>query len=290
MRILLSEGSGLTSRQVATRLGELGHEVEILSSEPFCLTRFTRHVRKVNSVPPFGGAPLAWLEAAERVVQARHIDLLFPTQEQVAVLSALADERRVPTIVPTFKALRRVQDKISASRTLAELAIPQPVSVVAQTARDLDAVRTFPVFVKHPIGTASSGVRRADNRAELEIAANALGLGACELLVQQQSTGMLAMVQAVADRGRLVACHANLRLREGAGGGAALKESVVLPAMARHLDKLMSALGWHGALSVDVIVTPDEAGDRRQSEAGRADERLSMRGRPRRCHACARKK
>jgi hypothetical protein len=30
MRILLSDGSGLTSRQVATRLGELGHEVEIL--------------------------------------------------------------------------------------------------------------------------------------------------------------------------------------------------------------------------------------------------------------------
>ena len=30
MRILLSEGSGLTSRQVAGRLGALGHEVEFL--------------------------------------------------------------------------------------------------------------------------------------------------------------------------------------------------------------------------------------------------------------------
>ncbi len=32
MRVLLTENAGLTSRQVATRLGELGHEVEVLSS------------------------------------------------------------------------------------------------------------------------------------------------------------------------------------------------------------------------------------------------------------------
>jgi ATP-grasp domain len=257
MRILLSEGSGLTSRQVATRLGELGHDVEILSSTPVCLTRFTRHVSKVHAVPPFGRAPLAWLDAAERIAVARHADLLFPTQEQVAVLSALAGECRVRTIVPSFKALRRVQDKVSAGRTLAELAIPQPVSIVARTAADLEAVTAFPVFVKQPIGTASRGVRRAETRVELEIAARTLGLGACELLVQQQSTGMLAMVQAVADKGRLVACHANLRLREGAGGGAALKESVALPAVARDVDRLVSALGWHGALSMDVIIAPD---------------------------------
>ena len=43
MRILLSEGSGLTSRQVATRLGELGHEVEVLSSTQICLPVYTSH-------------------------------------------------------------------------------------------------------------------------------------------------------------------------------------------------------------------------------------------------------
>jgi hypothetical protein len=37
MRILLSEGSGLTSRQVAGQLGSLGHTVEILSSSKICL-------------------------------------------------------------------------------------------------------------------------------------------------------------------------------------------------------------------------------------------------------------
>jgi hypothetical protein len=64
MRILLSEGSGLTSRQVAGQLGSLGHEVEILSSSKICLTRFTRHVRAVHdaagAVGPYAVTPEAW--------------------------------------------------------------------------------------------------------------------------------------------------------------------------------------------------------------------------------------
>src|SRR5262252_9178612 len=100
MRVLLSEGSGLTSRQVAGRLSELGHEVEVLSSTPLCLTRFTRHLRAVHPVPRFGEAPFAWLEAAQRVAAERNADLLFPTQEQVAVLSAFQHTLAVPTLVP----------------------------------------------------------------------------------------------------------------------------------------------------------------------------------------------
>jgi predicted ATP-grasp superfamily ATP-dependent carboligase len=126
MRVLLSEGSGLTSRQVATRLGELGHTVELLSSSALCLSRFTRHVHKVHRVTAFGDAPRAWLDAAMRVAQARRMDLLFPTQEQVTVLSAFGEQLPVPSIVPAFSALRRVQDKLSAYRTLRELGLPQP--------------------------------------------------------------------------------------------------------------------------------------------------------------------
>lgn len=97
MRVLLSEGSGLTSRQVATRLGALGHHVEILSSSQICLTRFTRYVRKVHPVPRFGLDPLGWLDAAQAIAKARAIDFLFPTQEQVAILSARRERLQVAT-------------------------------------------------------------------------------------------------------------------------------------------------------------------------------------------------
>ena len=110
MRVLLSEGSGLTSRQVATRLGALGHHVEVLSSTPFCLTRFTRHVRALHRVPRFADDPMAWFAAANRIARLRAIDVLLPTQEQVAVLSAQRSRLEVATVVPDFAALRR-QDR-----------------------------------------------------------------------------------------------------------------------------------------------------------------------------------
>jgi predicted ATP-grasp superfamily ATP-dependent carboligase len=255
MRILLTEGSGLTSRQVAGRLGTLGHEVEILSSSKFCLTRFTRHVSRVHDVPRFGLDPFGWLAAAERIAGERKIDLLFPTQEQVTVLSARQKSLRIATVVPPFASLARVQDKISALRTLTAIGAPQPDSLVISSADDLARVAAYPVFVKRPVSTASSGVRRAANAQELGAAARELGLGRTGLIVQALVAGPLAMVQAVADRGRLIAHHACLRLREGVGGGASLKESIDLPGLADMLARLVAALDWHGALSLDVIVT-----------------------------------
>jgi hypothetical protein len=62
------------------------------------------------------------------------------------------------------------------------------------------------------------------------------------------------MVQAVAERGRLVAHHACLRLREGVSGGASMKESIALPGLPDMLARLVAALDWHGALSMDLIV------------------------------------
>ena len=80
MRVLLSEGSGLTSRQVATRLGDLGHHVELLSATRICLARFT-HVRKIHPVPRVGREPLAWFDATSAIAKARGIDIRFPTHE-----------------------------------------------------------------------------------------------------------------------------------------------------------------------------------------------------------------
>ena len=195
MRILLSEGSGLTSRQTALRLGDLGHQVELLSSTGVCLARFTRHVRAVHRVPAFGVDPFAWLDAALEIAERRKVDLLFPTQEQVTVLSAQQRRLTVPTIVPPFAALRRVQDKISAYRTLQELEAPQPPTFVISGAADLVRVTSFPVFLKQPVSTASSGVRRVESPQALAETAEAMGLGSAELIAQTQVIGPLAMLR-----------------------------------------------------------------------------------------------
>ena len=147
-----------------------------------------------------------------------------------------------------------MQDKISAYRTLVEIGAPQPRTIEIANPADLERVVDFPVFVKRPISTASSGVRQAKTRDELVMAANDLGLGFDPLIAQIQVTGPFAMVQAVADRGRLIAYHANLRVKEGIGGGAAIKQSVTIRGLAGILVDMVSSLEWHGGLSMDLTI------------------------------------
>jgi hypothetical protein len=266
MKILLSDGSGLTARQVAGRLSGSGHRVEVLSPDGLCLCRFTRHVRRVHRVPSYGADPLGWLDAALTVYRAGGFDLLFPTQEQVAALSHAAGrlaDGGIRTAVPPFEAVRAVQDKVSASATLGALSIPQPRTAFVGSADDLRAWPDLPVFVKVPVGTATTGVRRIASAAALRSAAAELeAAGAFTgggVVAQEPAAGPLVMAQSVFARGRMVAAHANIRAREGPGGGASHKRSLDDPAaVTKHLESLGQSLRWHGGLSADAILT--EAG------------------------------
>jgi hypothetical protein len=257
MLVLLSDGAGLTSRQCATLLSAAGHRVEALSPEKVCLCGLTRHVRAVHRVPGLGADPHRWLDAALAVAARRQADLLLPVQEQVTVMSLMRDRIAATgllTAVPDFAALRQVQDKVSAYRTLARLGLPQPPAAVVTSPDDLVGVGPLPVFVKTPIGTASSGVRRIASERDLCRYAARLD-GRQPVLVQQPAAGALAMVQSVFAHGELVAFHACQRVREGASGGASHKLGLRLPAARAHMATLGQALNWHGALSADVILT-----------------------------------
>ena len=264
MRVLLTDGSGLTSKQVAHRLGTLGHRVEVLAPNGLCLSRFSRYVRNVHPVPAYGPDPFAWLEEALSVWATGEFDVLFPTQEQVAVLSFDHDrltDAGVTTVVPGFDALAAVQDKVSAHRTLSRLDLPRPEAAVVSSAGELADYGDLPAFVKIPIGTATSGVHLVRSRTEVADVASALaGDGAFDggaVLVQRPVSGPLVMVQGVFDRGELVAFHACERLAEGTNGGASHKQGVSLPATRHHLEALGATLGWQGGLSVDVMVGAD---------------------------------
>jgi hypothetical protein len=188
------------------------------------------------------------LDTALDVYRSGRFDLLFPTQEQVAVLSWAKNRlgpSGVSTVVPPFVALAEVQDKLAAAAALRRLAIPQP-----ESATGAEQWHRFPAFVKDPIGTASGGVRRVSSRSELLQAAEGR-----RVLVQAEAKGPLVMCQSVFDQGSLVAFHASERIAEGASGGASHKRSVSLPDVRHFFEVLGSDLQWHGALSADVILS-----------------------------------
>lgn len=257
-RILLSEGSSLSSREAITALGLAGHRVELVSSDPICLGRFSHFVARVHRTPASGADPDGYLAAVIEVVKTGNIDALLPVHEQ-AYLFAAARKQLPPSLgiaLADFEAFEQVQSKASLADLLTRLKVPQPKTDIVRSADEFAAERPFPFFVKAAFGTASAGVWRiadARRRDALLVQLEAQNAFAEGLLVQAAVAGSLERTQAVFDRGRLVACHIYRQVVEGPGGGDVLKISVVSPGVRQTVERIGEALAWHGALSFDYI-------------------------------------
>src|SRR3984893_8993115 len=129
-RILLSEGSSLSSREAITALGLAGHRVELVSSDPWCLGRFSRFVRHVRHAPRPGIDPDGYLAAVIEVVERREIDALIPVHEQAYLFAAA--RQRLPAALGValaeFDAFEQVQSKAAFSRLLTRLDVPPPAT------------------------------------------------------------------------------------------------------------------------------------------------------------------
>lgn len=257
-KILLSEGSSLSSREAITALGLAGHRVELLSSDPLCLGRFSRFVRRVHRAPASGADPDGYLARVIETVEAGRIDALLPVHEQAYLFAAA--RRQLPSslgvALADFEAFEQVQSKARFAELLTRLKVPQPQTDVVHSANEFAADRPFPFFVKAAFGTASTGVWRVRDAHQRDALLpqleqhNAFAEG---LLVQAAVTGSLERTQSVFDRGRLVALHIYRQVVEGPGGGDVLKISVVSAAVREIVERIGQALGWHGALSFDYI-------------------------------------
>ena len=266
MKILLSDASGLTARQVATILSRRGQTVHVLSPPGITLTKCTSHVSQVHRVPPFGSDPYVWLDATLSIIKnekkkgdGEGFDVLICTQEQVTILSAEVERVRETGIriaVPDFMSLRRVMDKVSAREALREAGLRQPDSVVLSSTSELKDLDILPGYAKLPIATGSTGLRRVSNMQELKTVCqswHAFAEGG-KVLLQKEVKGPLLMICGIFSHGRLLTWHACLRVREGVNGGASIKVSCPLPLAEKELETFGRRLGWHGALSIEAII------------------------------------
>jgi predicted ATP-grasp superfamily ATP-dependent carboligase len=257
-KILLSEGSSLSAREAITVLGLAGHRVELVSSDPLCLGRFSRFVKPVHRLPASGADPDSYLAGVLDIVKTRAIDALLPVHEQAYLFSAA--RRKLPAglgvALADFKAFEQVQSKPGLADLLARLGVPQPATTVVHSASEFANAQNFPFFVKAAFGTASTGVWKVRDERQRDTLLAQLERAdgfADGLLVQAAIAGTLERTQAVFDRGRLVACHIYRQVIEGPGGGDVLKLSVVSTEVREIVERIGQALQWHGALSFDYI-------------------------------------
>lgn len=260
MRILLSEGSSTSAREAVTAFGMRGHEIEICDPDPRCFARFSRFVTKFHRCPGLRDHPLEFLDFVVDLVSRERFDVLVPIHEQ-GYLFAAAPEQLTPHVavaLPPFTSYRIAHSKAGFHGLLKELGLPQPPTTIVKSPRELEAAARFPCVVKAAIGTASRGTFLVHSSAELAAAIDALvadGAFHNPVLVQDFVEGEVEHAQAVFASGDLVAMHACRQVARGAGGGDAIKESVSRPLVAEHLRAMGRALDWHGALSLDYILT-----------------------------------
>jgi hypothetical protein len=258
LRILLSEGSSTSAREVITILGMQGHHVEVCDPDPRCLGRFSLFVRRFHRCPGLGVDPIGYVTFVLELIGRRRFDVLLPIHEQGYVLSKTREaiESHVAVALPSHAAYQKAHSKASFSCLLSELGLPQPRTRLVGTREDVLALNRFPLILKAATGTASRMVWPVKGPHELAAAVKELARGgafADVVIAQEYISAPVEHAQAVFGLGRLLGMHAYRQIARGAGGGDAMKESVYRPLVREHLTRIGKHLDWHGALSVDYL-------------------------------------
>lgn len=257
MKILLSEGSSLSARHTLYALGQ-EHVIDVLDPDPLCQTRFSRFVNRFHRCPPYGKDPLAYLERLQQVLANGDYDVLVPTHEQIYVIAKCRErlQRYAALAVPPFETVDLLQSKVSFSRLLQELELPQPPGRIVTSADELANKTQLPCFVKEPYSTAGRGVHLVQSLDELQALAKRLSAAGCfedggALLVQMNATGVQCTAQSVFQCGDLVGFHCFEARAIGVGGMSIARVSVRNDAVRDHVSRLGKHLNWHGALFLD---------------------------------------
>src|SRR5260370_7071809 len=128
LRVLVSEGNSTSAREAITILGLSGHIVEVCDPSPYCLARFSRFVAKFHRCPGMRDDPAGFLSFVEKLLAARHFDVLLPIHEQgflfARVLERLPD--RVGLALPSFADYRTVHSNPGFTRLLHQFGFPHP--------------------------------------------------------------------------------------------------------------------------------------------------------------------
>ena len=256
LRVLLTEGSSTSARQAVTLLGRAGHRVEICDPGRFGLARFSRHIAGWHRCPGLRDDPLGFRVFVQDLDLRETFDVVLPIHEQGLALAGL--DMRAGLALPSFASYLTAHSKAGFSRLLDELGLPQPPTRIVHNPYDLRAAIHYPCIVKSAIGTASRGVWRVRDAADLAPVLPALDDIGGESLVQDLIDGPVEKAQAVFANGVLLGFHAYRQIVEGAGGGDAIKRSVVRPRVRDDIAAIGRALDWHGALSADYIWAPDD--------------------------------
>jgi glutathione synthase/RimK-type ligase-like ATP-grasp enzyme len=246
-KVLLTEGSSLSSRETLTALSKCGYRIDILSSTKLCTCAFSRWRHKIVKTVNANDDPQGYLKHMSNLLNDSDYLAVIPTHEQAWLFaegrSFLPDN--VPMAVASTDAFSRTQSKISFAALLDELHIQQPKWHIIDNSLEIDI--PYPLWLKSEYGTAGRSVRKVHNSAELrQLYADAPSSGTNRLMVQEDINGRYGQVVALFDQGKMLAVHTTLQTGRGVGNSAAARLSIDSP-ISRSKNLIRNCLhSWFG--------------------------------------------
>lgn len=259
--LLVEQRHWLAAASLLPLLREAGLRVDVIC-RPGCLVLKSRHVDQRVIVD---GTEAEYFAAVQQFLsshRSHYIWVLPVTDTDVRGLARRIDEPWVHDIFParrTTDVIEAILDKPAMDRLLHQAGVTLPASASISDATELlafGAEHGWPVMLKPIDGVGGGGVARVSS-VEQAIAAVALAAASHpSLMAQAFVPGPVASCQVVFDHGRPLAWATSYKVRTWPGpyGPSSAITFAPIPGVAELLPRIGDALGFHGALTVDMIV------------------------------------
>ena len=266
IRVLLLDGGDRQALPVSKALRQAGRCVTVLCEHRISFGAWSRwpHYREFG--PSCQNQPQAYLENLLRLLKRRPQDVTIPLFDHTATLASrhqelLSEYTRLP--LPDHDTFMLARDKRRTMRACAAAGVPHPITADPQE-ESLDSISArvgFPCIVKPNIGHGAIGIRRAQERGELEGLCRQVSrtFGPCCVQEFIPQTGMQHKAQLF--RGRDGRIHAAVvfnkpRYFPPSGGTSSLNCTVSRPDIVADCTRLLEAMDWTGHADVDLIDDP----------------------------------
>ena len=259
--LLVEQRHWFAAASLPPLLREAGLRVDVIC-RPGCLVAKSRFVDRQVIVD---GSEAEYFGAVQRFLEThreRYCWVLPVTDTDVRGLAERIGEPWVRDVFPgrqTIEVAEALRDKPAMERLLGRAGVPLPASARVADAAALIAFGEacgWPVMLKPVDGVGGGGVTRVHGAAEAaDVVAEAVKSHPL-LMAQAFVPGPVASCQAVLSHGRPLAWVTSYKVRTWPGpyGPCSAIGFAPIPGVAELLPLIGEALGFHGALSVDLIV------------------------------------
>lgn len=260
-RILVCNAHARHALSAIRSFGRAGHRVTAASAATVTPGGLSRHADRRLHHPHPVRAPARFLDAVERELRLRDYDLLLPVNTRTVEAVVGARDRFDPLVGLPFLSVDRLAvglDKRLTARAARWIGTPHPETLLpaAVTPAAVDDLG-YPVVVKPCCESGREGVAVCSSQEAFERAYDRVrdqyGPAIVQAFIPRRDE---RGVYTVYDEGKLVALSVQRRIRSTppAGGASTYRETVRDPELVVRADRLLSALGWHGAAMVEFRV------------------------------------